>query len=162
MLLRYILKNKDPFYSKINSPHNMLPSLVLSNALALELRHGHMPAGHGNPLLFFILFSMGRPPKLVQYDALCWPAVAGLAYALHLQWPVTTIKVYLVLSPGCSSDRQAAKARQPCILYSILTRPRVLALGFVQPVCMASLKLCQLWLISRCRQQTCPNVQVPT
>lgn len=33
------------------TPHNMLPNLVLSNAL--KLRHGHMPTGHGGPLPHF-------------------------------------------------------------------------------------------------------------
>jgi hypothetical protein len=41
---------------------------VLSNALALELRHGQGLAGHGGSLLFFLA---GKPPKPVRHDVLC-------------------------------------------------------------------------------------------
>lgn len=107
------LKIKIHFISRINFPHNILPSLVLSNALALKLRHGHGHAGHGGPLFFL----SGHAPK-------ARPARCPMLTYMAGYRPV---KVYLVLSQGCNGERDgatatvaAAKVRQPCILYSIL------------------------------------------
>jgi hypothetical protein len=94
--------------SRINFPHNILPSLVLSNALALELRHGQGLAGHGGPLFFFsgqapearparcpMLTCNGRSCKCTS------PAMAGYR----------PVKVYLVLSLGCNDERKGARVQ---------------------------------------------------
>lgn len=122
------LKIKIHSISRINSPKNMLPSLVLSSALALELRHGHGPTGHGGPLLFFCFFQRAcprSPSRTMSYVDLQWP-VLHMRFTCNGRLP--SVKVYLVLSLGCSNEHHVAtasatvavaKARQPCILYSI-------------------------------------------
>lgn len=90
------LKIKIHFISRINFPHNILPSLVLSNALALKLRHGHGHAGHGGPLFFL----SGHAPK-------ARPARCPMLTYMAGYRPV---KVYLVLSQGCNGEHQVATA----------------------------------------------------
>ena len=108
------------------TPHNMLPSLVLSNAL--ELRHGR---ACGTRLFAPPFFPVGRPPKPVRHDVPGSPAVVGLADAHHLQWPVIVCQTvhgpFWTLqhrASGCSNDCNRARvltgvcgaiARMPCI-----------------------------------------------
>ena len=79
------LKIKIHFISRINFPHNILPSLVLSNALALKLRHGHGHAGHGGPLFFL----SGQAPKARPAQCPMLTCTSRSCKCTSPTWPVT-------------------------------------------------------------------------
>lgn len=113
------LKIKIHFISRINFPHNILPSLVLSNALALKLRHGHGHAGHGGPFFFFERACPQSPSGTMSYVDLH----GRLPSRQSVHGPFSRLQRR---APSCDRERDgvtatvaAAKARQPCILYSI-------------------------------------------